>query len=352
MSSKKRKKKRKASTAASVDVSARWRVWIAENLLRGATGDMIVEGLVSQGVPAKLAERALAETIREPSYAAARETALELRQLKQMVHLQRDLSRHTSIVERRRDLSVEDFYRSYYAMNTPVILEGFFDDWPARAWTPARLAELLGDTEVAITDGREADPDYDMRAAEHTRPTAMRELVDRVLAVDGESNDFYLVANNRNLERDTLSLLFDEMRFGETMLSEEKRVGGSALWFGPAGTVTPLHHDTSNILFLQVYGRKRYRMYSPFEMDLLRDARSMYAGFSPEDDPERADRCGERSFVLDPGDTLFIPVGWWHHVRALDVAISLAFTCFTKRNAYDWYRPRSARLGHKTPPRK
>ncbi|HEY0139226.1 MAG TPA: cupin-like domain-containing protein [Nannocystis sp.] len=34
-----------------------------------------------------------------------------------------------------------------------------------------------------------------------------------------------------------------------------------AFWFGPAGTVTALHHDTSNILFFQVVGRKRYRLY-------------------------------------------------------------------------------------------
>ena len=27
-------------------------------------------------------------------------------------------------------------------------------------------------------------------------------------------------------------------------------------WFGPGGTVTPLHHDVVNVLFVQMYGRK------------------------------------------------------------------------------------------------
>jgi ribosomal protein L16 Arg81 hydroxylase len=33
-------------------------------------------------------------------------------------------------------------------------------------------------------------------------------------------------------------------------------------------------------------------------------------------------------FDLNPGEALFIPVGWWHHVRALDVSISVSFTNF------------------------
>jgi hypothetical protein len=32
-------------------------------------------------------------------------------------------------------------------------------------------------------------------------------------------------------------------------------------------------------------------------------------------------------------------VGWWHHVRALDVSVSVALNGFVKPNAFDWYRP-------------
>jgi ribosomal protein L16 Arg81 hydroxylase len=42
---------------------------------------------------------------------------------------------------------------------------------------------------------------------------------------------------------------------------------------------------------------------------------------------------------LDPGDMLFIPVGWWHHVRAHTTSISLAFNCFPRENNFDWFRP-------------
>ncbi len=32
--------------------------------------------------------------------------------------------------------------------------------------------------------------------------------------------------------------------------------------------------------------------------------------------------------VVEPGELLFIPVGWWHAVRSLDVSMSLSFTNF------------------------
>jgi ribosomal protein L16 Arg81 hydroxylase len=30
--------------------------------------------------------------------------------------------------------------------------------------------------------------------------------------------------------------------------------------------------------------------------------------------------------LVEPGEILFIPIGWWHAVRSLDVSMSLSFT--------------------------
>ncbi|KAK6853444.1 hypothetical protein PG990_009448 [Apiospora arundinis] len=29
--------------------------------------------------------------------------------------------------------------------------------------------------------------------------------------------------------------------------------------------------------------------------------------------------------ILNPGDTLYIPIGWWHYVRGLSVSFSVSF---------------------------
>jgi hypothetical protein len=39
---------------------------------------------------------------------------------------------------------------------------------------------------------------------------------------------------------------------------------------------------------------------------------------------------------IGPDDRLFIPVGWWHHVRSLSVSISTTFTGFVWPNHYPW----------------
>ena len=40
--------------------------------------------------------------------------------------------------------------------------------------------------------------------------------------------------------------------------------------------------------------------------------------------------------VVQPGETLFVPVGWWHYVRALDVSMTVSFTNFQFPNNFEW----------------
>jgi ribosomal protein L16 Arg81 hydroxylase len=48
-----------------------------------------------------------------------------------------------------------------------------------------------------------------------------------------------------------------------------------------------------------------------------------------------------RDEVIEPGELLVLPVGWWHHVRALDVSVSLAVNALRVPNRFDDYVPGS-----------
>jgi lysine-specific demethylase 8 len=103
-------------------------------------------------------------------------------------------------------------------------------------------------------------------------------------------------------------------------------------WLGPAGTLTPLHFDVARNVFCQVVGVKRVLLAAP------RDAAGGGAGGlenTSDEDPERASAAeaeagvagGRGRFVealLGPGDALYIPPGWWHHVRALTASASVS----------------------------
>lgn len=319
-------------------LSPQWRQWLADNLARGATEDEVCDALVGQGVPVAEAKARVKEALASPTLAVARHYRVRAERLEQIVKLLRDqlaTRAEPAAIERARGVDAATFYERYYATSTPVVLEDYMRGWPAlERWQLESLGERFGDVEVEICEGRDATADYDVKAMELTTQSTMRALVDRIAASD-ESNDFYMIARNRNLEG-PLGALLEDVVMDRGLLDPDATRGGCQLWVGPAGTVTPLHHDTSNILFCQVVGEKRVRLASPTETALLDTCRAMYAHVDPETTEAE---LALREVELGPGDALFLPVGWWHHVRALSASVSIAFVNFARDNDRRWYCP-------------
>ena len=110
-------------------------------------------------------------------------------------------------------------------------------------------------------------------------------------------------------------------------------------WLGPAGTVSPLHTDPYHNILCQVVGRKYVRLYSPFETPKMypRPAKDGTLDMSntslvnAEGDGNELDEyplfrnASYVETILEPGEALYIPIGWWHYVRALDVSFSVSF---------------------------
>ena len=108
-------------------------------------------------------------------------------------------------------------------------------------------------------------------------------------------------------------------------------------WLGPKGTLTPWHHDLTNNLLVQVMGRKRVRMAPPWAFAQMRNSRHCFSDWGNEALPAR-DGTAETPPVLEcvigPGEAIFLPVGWWHQVEALDLSASMSFTNFRRANAH------------------
>jgi len=319
-----------------------WRVWLADNLLRGVARESLQAVLVSNGVPPKIAARSLAAAARCPEIEAARGRLSRMDHESPAARLRRSLQGlRGSEVERRRVPGPDEFLRHYYSTGTPVVFTDIIPRWPAfHRWSPEHLRQHYGDVELEIEAGRADDETPDLNFERHRSTATMADFVARVLAA-GHTNDLYLIANNRNLARPGLRPLLDDIElpagYFDPKPGRAARCG--AFWFGPAGTVTALHHDTSNILFFQVVGRKHFRLYAPDEPALLARARGLYNNLDPERDAAALATTPCLDIVLAPGEALFLPVGWWHHVRALDLSISVAFNHFAWPNDFDWYRP-------------
>jgi len=107
-----------------------------------------------------------------------------------------------------------------------------------------------------------------------------------------------------------------------------------------AGTVTPLHHDACNLVVAQIRGRKQFRLIPATQWALLYDDDGFFSSVDvdkllPGRSPG-AQNISPLDAVLNPGEILFIPAGWSHHVRALDPSISVSATNFVFPNPRTW----------------
>jgi len=330
----------------TIGLSDEWRAWLIENVALGVEDEELTAALRTAGVSGVLAAREIAAARRSPAALGARRVALRLRQHELHARLRRALLRSASEwrVERRSGVCEVEFFERYYSAGVPVVLTDVLDPWPATSgWAPDAFKERFGDAVIQVTTGREADPTCDAHFEDFTETVTLREFCDRVTST-APTNDFYLVGNNRAMSHAALGGLVDDVGGPHPYLDDRRDPGSTSLWFGPPGTRTLLHHDTANVLFCQVYGRKRFWLASPAETSLFR---GIHQGFFAEVDAATAARPEElggrnvrvQEVVLAAREGLFIPVGWWHEVEALSVSISLSLTAFRRSNRFEWYAP-------------
>jgi hypothetical protein len=352
---------RQGSESRSSLLSLEWQAWIQENQALNVPDRVLVETMVREKIDPAIANLAVrsvrarsktrrvvkvsAPTVQNIPERPAEHAAQLLAKLESIFAVNRQLAAlqpRSRQIERRDRISKQEFLEQYYATNTPVILTGMMQDWKAMAsWCPDYFKQHYGTVEVEIQSGRSSDPNYEINSNQYKQKTTLGEYVDLVIN-GGESNDYYLAANNGNLERPELKSLLNDVVMPEFLDPSEtsQRV---FFWFGPAGTITPLHHDPLNLIMAHVTGRKRWRLISPDYTPLLYNHIGVYSKVDLEaPDYEKYPLFQQVQVietVLEPGEIIFIPVGWWHQVKALGVSLSLSFTNFAFPNSYHYDHP-------------
>jgi Cupin-like domain len=124
--------------------------------------------------------------------------------------------------------------------------------------------------------------------------------------------------------------------------SDRFAAANQLVWVSSAGSVTPLHFDRCHGLLCQLVGSKRVVLIDPCETSSLYQRSGVGNGgpahtsrvdmfaYLARDEAQllrfpkmRNVPCYD--FVLAPGESIYIPVGWWHAVETLEPSVSVSF---------------------------
>ncbi|XP_069097094.1 bifunctional peptidase and arginyl-hydroxylase JMJD5 [Pleurodeles waltl] len=223
--------------------------------------------------------------------------------------------------------SLQHFRDNYLLPQNPLILDGVIDHWPCmKKWSCDYISEIAGCRTVPVEVGSR----YTDETWSQTLMT-VDEFISNYI-VDQQSSIGYLAQHQLfdqipELKRDIC--IPDYCCLGE---GDEEDITVNA-WFGPAGTVSPLHQDPQQNFLAQVVGRKYIRLYSPNESENVYPHETSILHNTSQVDVENPDlerfpqfkKTVHQECILSPGQILFIPVKWWHYVRSLDVSFSVSF---------------------------
>jgi hypothetical protein len=335
----------------NVAITNEWRRWVAENVLLRNTPQSIVEAMVRGGINAQTAGREVQAALDHPYILAARQLGKgagdggsaerQLQKRDWVLEIYRRSARQSTThgeVPRVPKLSRQEFLDNYYSTNCPVVMTGAMDDWPAMTkWTADELKRRFGERVVSVQANRNADANYELNSANLRSEMPFGEFVD-LTETAGETNNYYITANNSGKNKDALKELWDDIVLFPEYLRGDDPANRGFFWFGPKGTVTPLHHDLTNNFMAQVRGRKLVRLIAPYELPYLYNTRHCYSAVNLDNiDTEKYPLFRNVTVidvVIGSGDLLFLPVGWWHYVRGLDISITMTFTNFVFDNDF------------------
>lgn len=207
-------------------------------------------------------------------------------------------------------------FRTRAAEGLPFLITGIVDRWPLAALTPQTLRDRFSHLQVRARVG-----DYINTAFAPDRAMQDMTMLEYLELVSDGTQDLPPYLGNLEL-RELNSMCHWPAYFD--------KLGPPRFWLGPAGTVTPLHCDYDDNIFAQIWGSKRIFLAPPHHDEFLyaREANAILFGspFDPESpDFEKFPLARQATMIeciVNPGDLLYVPAGWYHQVRALTFSLS------------------------------
>ena len=237
------------------------------------------------------------------------------------------LNKQFTPVDRRKNLSLEEFKRDYLGARKPVVIEDATETWPARSqWTFDKFKANFGDTCVKIY---KYDPEMEFTPDQFSE-VPLAEYIDGITHNELADYPYYLRDNwqifhlHRQLmqEHQVPAYFSDWFRF----LPKFMRMPYPRIFLGPKGAITPLHVDVwdTHAWLSQLVGAKHWVLFPPDQAQYLHNYKVRVENPDLDKHPLYAKAKGYEC-AIRPGDTIYVPSRWSHWVRSLEAGISITY---------------------------
>ncbi len=233
-------------------------------------------------------------------------------------------------IERRKDLSIEEFKKHYVKKGIPVVMEGVAKDQPCvQKWSPEYFKDLHGDDEIILVVPN-SEKDFEV--------ITLANVIDNIKAGGKKYFRFYpLLARHPEHLKD-FDYKWFKARKTRTIFKDAFQV-----FIGGEGTFSDLHNANPPNLFVQVYGEKKWFLYSHYYTSIIDPipAKSIYrsAPIKKQEafNPFEPDYTGSYELLkymdgyevnLKPGDVLWNPPFYWHTVKNETDSIGVGYRWF------------------------
>lgn len=232
-------------------------------------------------------------------------------------------------VDRVDNISGEEFQQRYYKPMKPVVIRNLAKEWSAyQKWDWAYFKQIVGDKRVGLYNNVKSDAYTPINTADDYK--TFGEYIDMISAGPAGWRIFLF-----NIFDHAPQLTQDFTWPDHLMKGFVKKY--PMLFTGGATSITHMHFDIdmSHILHTQFAGRKRvllfpfaeqHKLYrKPFEVLSLADFSHYHEAGKPDYHNFPALKLAQGyEIILEHGDTLFMPAGYWHHMEYLDSGFAMS----------------------------
>jgi hypothetical protein len=218
-------------------------------------------------------------------------------------------------------ITSEEFQKNFQRPQKPVVLRGLWKQYPAyEKWTIDYFKKVMGDVEVGLYSSTKADPSETL-----TTPHVKMPFDKYLELIEKEPTDLRLFLFPVFKHKPELLKDFDYPSITKGYIKLP------FMFFGPKGSITRIHQDIdlSCVFLTQFEGRKRVVLFPPEQSRLLYRLPFNVHTTIDIDHPDftkypALQYAKGMSTILEYGDTLYMPSGYWHHIEYLEGGYGLS----------------------------